>query len=255
MFKYSPRFVCSMAKKDGKDKKPANLDELLEGLRQEHSKSLDESFKAFDAFSNDENQNHLYNKIFYPAQQDLYNGIVQELDKIFGKDDKASIHKKEAEVKKAIVAGLKKYFDKTHPGVTKAINDLGMDTDEAYEHLTSHYDRQVAADGRKIPSITGLVELVKGKKNTVGHMKRQIPELTQKHIEGALGHLQGQYIQHHFSKYHPSAIAAYLKPQLEKEGFEITDKVGFARGDLGEMLQLRGQYILKKGHHYVGRKE
>ncbi|MBI2146386.1 hypothetical protein HYU22_03535 [Candidatus Woesearchaeota archaeon] len=242
-----------MAKKG--EKKPANLDELLDSLKQEHSKGLDESFKAFDAFSNEENQNHLYNNIFYPAQQDLYTGIVQELDKIFGKNDTASVHKKEAEVKRAIVAGLKKYFAKTHPAVTKAIDSLGMDADEAYEHLTSQYDRHVAADGRKIPSITGLVELVKGKKNTVGHVKRQIPELTQKHIEGALGRLQGQYLQHHFSKYHGAEIAGYLKPKLEQEGFEIKDKVGFAQGDLGEMLRLREQYILKKGHQYVGRRE
>lgn len=247
-----------MAKKDKDSKKPANLDELLDGLKQEHSKGLDESFKAFDAFNEDSNQLHLYNNIFYPAQQDLYNGIVGELDKIFGKNDTASVHKKEAEVKKAIVAGLKKYFTKVQPAVTKAIDSLGMDDDEAYEHLTGHYDRHVAADGRRIPSITGLAELVKGKKNTVGHIKRAIPELTGKHIEGALSKLGSQYVQHHFSKYHGSEIAGYIKPQLEKQGFEIKDKVGFAQGDLNEMLKIRSQYILHKGestHPYVSKKE
>ncbi len=245
-----------MAKKDKESKKPANLDELLDSLKQEHSKGLDESFKAFDAFNDEKNQNHLYNNIFYPAQQDLYNGIVSELDKIFGKDDTASIHKKEAEVKKAVVAGLKKYFAKTHPAVTKAIEDLEMNDDEAYDHLVGHYDQHVAAGGRgEIPSITELVKMVKEKKNTVGHLKREIPKLTEKHIDGALARLQNQYINHHFSKYHPIEIATYLKPQLEKEGFEIKDKVGFAHGEIGTMLGLREKYVLKKGHQYVGKKE
>src|SRR3989344_9313567 len=137
-----------MAKKDAKEKsKPKNLDELLEGLKTEHSKTLDESFKAFDEFTKEENQNHLYNNVFMPAQQDLYNGITSELDKIF-KDDNASTHNKEAEIKKAVSAGLKKYFDRVQPNITKVIKELGMDDDEAYEHLASHYDQHVGADGK-----------------------------------------------------------------------------------------------------------
>ncbi len=243
-----------MADKE-KKKKAKNLDELMDGLKEEHSKSLDESFKAFDEFSKEENQLHLYNNIFKPAQNDLYNGIVQELDKIFEKNDNTSVYNKEKEIKKAVVAGLKKYFDKTHPAVVKAIDNLAMDEDEQYDHLMGEYDRHVGADGEKIESLRAIVNLARGRKSTVAHVKKSIDEVTDKHIENALKQLTGRYLNHHFSKYNGVEIASYLKPQLEKAGFEIEDKVGFARGNLSDMLALREQYIRKKGSKYLKAKE
>ncbi len=241
---------------DKKEKKKVeNLDDLLNSLKDEHSKNLDESFKAFDEFTKEDNQLHLYNNIFTPAQQELYNGVVGELDKVFEKDDTASIHNKEKEIKKAVVSGLKKYFGKVQPSITQAIEDLGMDDEEAYEHLVGHYDRHVGADGKKVKSIGDLADLARNKKGKVGHVKKVIPELTQNHIESAMNHLINKYGNHHFSKYHGIEIASYLKPKLEKEGFEIDDKVGFAQGELNDMLELRKKYLLKKEAKYLKKPE
>ncbi|MBU0460460.1 MAG: hypothetical protein KKH52_01060 [Nanoarchaeota archaeon] len=240
-----------MAKKESK---PSSIDDLLANLKNEHSKDLDASFKAHDAFNKEENQNHLYNNIFMPAQKGLYDGIVGELDKIF-KDDSASVHNKEKEIKQAVTAGLTKYFDKTQPSITKAIKDLGMDADEAYDHLTGAYDTHVGADGKKIASIRLLATAAKNKKGKVHQVKRLIPGITDKHIDSALEQLGNQHLTHHFSKYHGAEIAAYMKPKLEKEGFEIKDKVGFARGDLGDMLELRKSILEKKDHKYLKKAE
>ena len=70
----------SMAEKKEEKKKPKNLDDFLDQLAQEHSKSLDESFKAYDEFHKDENQLHMYNRILTPAQDSLYTALVSNLD-------------------------------------------------------------------------------------------------------------------------------------------------------------------------------
>lgn len=241
-----------------KKKKAKNLDELLGQLGEEHSKDLDSSFKAWGEFNKDETQNHLYNRIFKPAQTALYEGISAELDKIFeekGGDD-ASVHNKEQEIKKAVVAGLKKYFEKTLPSVTKSMDDLGMDENEQYEHLVGAYDEHIGADGKNVIGIRALApSMARGRKNTVGHVKKFIDQITDKHIGSALGQLSEKYAAHHFSKYNGAHIAGYLKPKLEAKGFEIEDKVSYARGSLDDMLELHKSVLEGKGHKYLKKAE
>ena len=246
-----------MAGKEEK-KKPQHLDDFLKSLETEHSKSLDEAFKAHDAFSKEENQNHLYVNVFVPGQDALYTTLVTELDKAFEKKDDKKIEKQEErdKVKKAVGKALKKYFEKVQPSIGKTIDDMKMNDDEQYEFLTQTYDNHIGAGKVKgVESIReGIEKLVAGKK-TVGSIKKHTYDQKTKHIDGAMQLLNSQYITHHFSKYHPTTIAAYLKPKLEKTGFEIKDKVGYATAELGELLGIRKSAIEKEGHPYLTKKK
>ncbi len=231
------------------------MDDFFEDLKKKHSKSLDESFKAYDEFNKEENLNYFFNNIFAPAQDDLYQTIKAELDKTF-KDDGAKTAGKIKAVKKAVSTGLKKYFDGTHPSLTKIIADLGLSEDEQYEFLTKMYDEHVGAGKIKdVESIRVIEGLARDKRVTVGHIKRHVYTQKPRHAEAALKMLKAKHINHHFSKYHPAEIAAYLKPRLEKEGFEVEDKLGFATADTGELLGLRANIIKKEGHPYLRKKK
>jgi len=236
-------------------KKLGNLDDLLNGLREEHSKDLDASFKAHDEFSKDENVNHLYLNVFGAGQDALYQTISAELDKSL-RGDGTKVHGKKKEVKQAIAAGIKKYFERTQPSLTEIMRDLKMDEDEQYEYLTSMYDDHIGVGKIKgVESIRSIEKYAGDRKMTVGHIRKHVSDSRSKHAEGALQILSNKYITHHFAKYQPAAIAAYLRPQLEKAGFEVEDKVGYATADLGELLQLRKGLLEKEGHHYLKKKE
>lgn len=248
-----------MAKEDEKKKKPIkNLDDLMDSMKNEHSKDLDSSFKAWDEFSKEENQNHLYNDVFTPAQDQLYAGIKGELDKVFGKSggDEAKIQGKKKEIKKAIATGIKEYFKSTTPSYTKFMDDLKLDEDDQYDMLVKLYDEHIGVGKiQGVKSISELESLTRDKKATVGHLKKSAHLQKGKHTEGAIGMLQNHYISHHFAKYRGPEIAAYLKPHIEKAGFEIEDKLGYATADLGELLKMREAVIEKKGHHYLAKKK
>ena len=245
----------SMAEKEVK-KKATNLDEVLDELAQENSASLDQSFKAHDKFMREEHQNHLFNNVLAPAQDKLYQSISSELDKLFSGNDETKLKGKEKEIKKAVLHGLKTYFNTVQPSVTKIVDELGMTEEDQYHFLTGMYDDHIAAGKIKdVPSIRSLEEIAKNNKATVGHLKRHIYDSKAKSISGAMQLLISKNITHHFSKYHPTAIAAYLKPQIEKAGFEIEDKVGYASAELQELLGLRKSIIEKEGHAYLKKKE
>ncbi len=238
-----------------KKKKPKNLDEVLAELRESSSNNLDQSFKAHDKFSTEENQNHIYNNILAPAHDDLYGAIKGELDKVTQGDDDAKLHGKREEVKRAVTKGLKKYFEKAQPAVAKTVDDLKMDEGEQYEFLTQMYDEHVGAGKIKgVESIRGLEELVKNKKATFGHLKRHLSEQKGEHIKGAMGVLTSKHLTHHFGKYHPVQIAGYLRPHFESAGLELQDKVGYATADLGELIQLRRAIVEKEIHPYFKKK-
>ncbi|MBI2103324.1 hypothetical protein HYT55_05760 [Candidatus Woesearchaeota archaeon] len=248
-----------MPKEDEKKKKSVkNLDDLMESMRDEHSKDLDASFKAWDNFTKEENQNHLYNNVFTPAQDKLYDSIKGELDKVFGKDggDETKVLGKKKEIRKAIGIGIKEYFKGVHPSYTKFMDDLKLDEDDQYDMLVKLYDDHIGAGKIKgVRSISQLEALTRDKKATVGHIKKEIHERGAEHIKGAMGMMENQYITHHFSKYRGPEIAAYLKPHIEKAGFEIEDKLGYAISELGELLKMREAVVEKKGHPYLTKKK
>ncbi len=239
-----------------KPKKPKSIDDMFIDMQSTNSKDLDTAFKAHDSFTKEENMNHWYNNVFSPAQQGMYDAIKTELDKAFQNDDDAKTEKKKDEVKKAVTAGLKKYFDKSHPGILSRMKDLGIDEKDQYDFLTGMYDEQVGAGKIKgVDSIKAIEELAKGKKTTVGHLKKHVDESKGKYINGALTVLNSRYVQHHFNKFHPTEIAAYLKPHLDRAGFEVEDKLGYATSELSDLLQLRKSLVSGEGHPYLKKKE
>lgn len=246
-----------MAGKEEK-KKPKNLDDFLASLEKEHSTSLDSAFKAHDEFSKEENINHLYLNVFVPGQEALYGTLVKELDKIFDKKDETKVEKEadREKVKKAVTKALKSYFEKTHPTITKSMADLKMNDTEQYDFLTQMYDDHVGVGRIKgVESLKAGIEGLLGKKKSIGHIKKQVYDSRMEHLKGALSLTSSKYVTHHFGRYHPTQIAAYLKPKLEKEGFEVKDKVGYATADLSDLIGLRRGVIEKEGHPYLTKKK
>jgi len=223
-------------------KKPKNLEELFEQVRKERSDDLDKSFNYYDKHTKKENQNYLFNNIFNPAQDKMYQTLKKGLDEAF-KDDEAKVHGKSADMKKVVAKGLKDYFQSVDPGVAKAVE--GMSEDEAYEHLVHHYDAHIGA-GKDVPSIRALAEsYTKDKDATVGDIKRALSGLRETHAQAAVDNLNEHVINTHLASYRPIEIASYLKPKLEKAGIEIQDKVVFSKLGIAELI---GVYTgLEKG--------
>lgn len=246
-----------MTKKE--KKKPQHLDDFLDQLAQEHSKSLDESFKAFDEFMKEENQLHFYNNILAPAQDAMYTSLVSALDKEFDKKDETKLEKEEhhKKVKRAVGKALRTYFEKTNPHVVKAMDELKMGEEDQYEHLAGLYDEFTGADPRseKNPGIRRIIDSLTRGKMTVGHVKKSISTYRSAAAEGALTDITEKYKQHHFGKYHKTQIAAYLKPKVENEGFQIEDTLGYARMGLDDLLKMRRGIIEKEAHPYLKKKE
>ncbi len=248
-----------MAKEDEKKKKPAkDLDDLMDSMRGENSKDLDASFKALDEFTKDENQDHLYNNVFTPAQDKLYAGIKGELDKVFGKagGDEAKVFGKKKEIKKAIATGIKEYFKSTTPSYTKFMDDLKLDEDDQYDMLVKLYDEHIGVGKIEgVRSISELESLARDRKATVGRIRRLAHLQKAEHTKGALSMTHNQYVSHHFAKYRGPEVAAYLKPHVEKAGFEIEDKLSYATAGLNDLLKIRESLIEKKGHPYLAKKK
>lgn len=244
-----------MAKK--KDEKPKSIDDLLDDMRGKQAQDLDAAFKAHDTFSSEDNQNHLYNNVFAPAQDGLYSAIKDELDKAFG-DDTKKLHKDKAAVKKAVAKGLRKYFETVQPSLVKILDGMKMEEEDQYEFLVGLYDDHLGVGtirGAEKHSLRGAVDgHLKGKKS-VGDIKHHLYKQRPEQIDAAMGYLLNRHFQHHFGSYHPTQVAAHLKPQLEKAGFKIDDPLAYATEDLGDLLKLREQYIEKKGISYLKKKE
>ncbi|MEK6938499.1 MAG: hypothetical protein AABX04_05625 [Nanoarchaeota archaeon] len=248
-----------MADKKEEKKKAKNLDDILGQMAAEHSKDLDASFKAVDAFNKDENQMHLYNNILTPGQDALYNTLVSSLDKEFEKKDETKLEKKEQhdKVRKAVNKALRSYFEKTQPHVVKAMDDLKMSEDDQYQHLSSLYDEHTGGDPRNKQNhgIRAIVESLIRQKKTVGHVKQLIYNTKSAGAQGALEKLNDKYQAHHFGKYNNTQVAAYLKPKFEKEGYEIEDKLGYIQSDLDTLMKMRSSVIEKEGHQYLSKKK
>ncbi len=228
----------------------ANLDDLLHQLEGNHSKSLDEAFKAYDEIVKEEHQNHVFNMLA-PAHDKLYAAISEKLDDKF-KDDDVKPKDKEKEVKQAVAHGLKEYFKMVQPSITKVIEDLHMDEDEQYGYLTSLYDRHVGADqqGSEAKSIRRIEALAKSGKATIGRIKRDLYNMKDKHIEGALGATIQKQVSHHLAKYTPIDIARYLVPKLQEAGYDIKDKLGYATASVEELLKMRN-VLYGDAHPYL----
>jgi hypothetical protein len=235
-------------------KKPKNLDDFFKDLQNTHTPELDKAFKEYDKFNKRENTNDWYNNTFKPAQDSLYNTIKTKLDELF-ENDEAKVHGKKKDIQKAVLEGLKEYFQKIKPSLTKLMDDLDMNEDEQYEFLAAMYDEHTgaltsrAAQREGVQSIRTYVEQAKDKKATVGDIKHLLNEQAPLHMKHAIEQLRYKHQTHHLGKYHSADIAAYLKPKIEKEGFEIEDKLGYATSDIKTLLDMRSSVVEKERRH------
>jgi len=215
------------------------LDDIFEEFTKEHYKDFHKAYQAHKDFSSEDNMNELFNDLFSPAQDEMYQTIKAELDNSF-QSDRDKIHGKKKEIRKAVAAGLKKYFEKVQPSVLKRIEEMEMDEDEMYETLTGLYDRHTGAltqEGQKkgIVPIRALEDITKKKKATVGFLKKQLYIQKPQHAQAALNYLVNQHWQTHFGKYHGPTLAANMKKELEKEGYEIEDKPQYMLQDVADV--------------------
>ncbi len=239
-------------------KKSKNLDELMSQLREQHSSDLDKAFEAYEGWNKKEHQNHIYNHLLTPAQEELYKGIKDKVEEVFHEDE-AKIHNKEKEIKQVVTHGIKKYFEKAKPSVGKILEDMQMSEDEQYDFLTQFYDAHVGAEGQRggnkeIKSIRNLAEFAKDRKALAGDLVRFMAQNQGAHKEGALNALNSKHFQHHFLKFDSTELAAYLKPKFEEHGYEIDRKPEYLQADHGELLGLHQRVIEKKGHPYLRKK-
>jgi len=228
-----------------------SIDDFFKGLNEEQSKSVDQAFKYHDEWNKKENQNHLYNNIFVPALQDMYNTVVKNVAKL-GKDD-ASIYKKHKELKGATIEALKAFFKKARPSVLEAAKDI-KDEEELYERLVNLYDEYTGQNHDEGNRLSALIEQLSKKKDaTVGDYKRELHAMQADHARGGVGYLNNKKFMHHFNKYDDKhTIPEYLKAKMKKKGHTIHDNTLFYRKNLGEYLALRDNIIKGKAlpEHY-----
>lgn len=239
-----------MAKKKDEEKKINNIDDFFEDLRKKKVEKLDDAFKHYDEFTDEDNIDHYLNNMFHPAQDDLYKGVTDQLAKDF-ENDKASTHNKKKELRKAVVEGLKKYFDKVKPSVTDVIEG-DWSEDDVYDFLTQMYDDHIGAGKiRGVESIRTVEDFAKDKKGKIGRVKKHLYIQKTKHADAALKTLASKATTHFFGTYHPTEIAAHLKPHIEKAGLEIEDRVRYALHETPELIGLRQG--IRKGHWPEGK--
>ncbi len=215
-----------------------HLDDFFADLKENPSKEIKGSLKNYEEFTKEENLNDLYNKVFTPAHDKLYEKATEHLKGIGGDDTKTE--DKKEELQKAIVEGLKAYFKKVQPSIVEALEENGVDdVEEQYQFLTAQYDDHIGADVRKGEGLTGIAEtFAKSKKLTLGHLKRHLRENQTKHAQKALDVIVEKYAAHHFTKYHPVELAKYLKPHVEKAGLEVENKLRFIQLSYGELIHI-----------------
>lgn len=251
-------FLVIMAKKEEKPKHE-NLDDFIKSFEMEHSKSLDDAFKAYDSFNKEENILHYQNNVFAPGQDALYETLVKELDKSFDKKDETKLDKEEhhKKVKKAVGKALRSYFEKVMPSVVKSMDEHKMNEEDQYEHLISIYDSHTRADPRNKDhkGLRDLVDsLITGKK-TVGHVKHEIYEKKSIGIQGATVDVLKKFKEEHLGRYMPHQIGSYLKPKFEKAGRKITDPLAYLSASVDKHLEDRETYLTEGHHPYLKKKE
>ncbi len=199
--------------------------------------------KAYDTHMTDENQHKLFNEIFSPALDEFYSMLKTQLDKTF-KSDTAKVKDKLPDVRKALVEGLKKYFERAMPSALATIK--GVDDAEKQFNILAHiYDTHIlgAVPGARLPqgikSIRQYMEELKEDEDaTVGQVKEEL--YLQKTGHAIQGRQQvNQQKQFEYIVPIPAhKLAKHLRPEIEKT-HTIEDNVKYAILSHGELLQIR----------------
>ena len=237
-------FEVRMADEDGPAY--AHIGDAYKGMHKHDS--LDKALGALDEWQHVDNQTHLYNDIFKPAHDGLYDGISGALGESLG-DDTTKTFKKKSELEKAVTAGLKDFFAKANPAVLVDGFDEWDEKDQ-HEHLVHHYDDMIGVGkikGAEKYSMRGLIKGASSNRDfTVGQMKQILSQGQAGRIESAMKVLNSQYLTANLGTYQPMEIAKYLAPHIESAGFEIEDKVGFHKMGLEDLLDTRAQLVTGK---------
>jgi len=214
-------------KKKKEAKHIETIDDFLAKFDKEHSKDLGDAVEKHRAVRKEEYQNAYFNNLFTPAQHDLYNTVSTQLDEAIGEDNE-KLNGKKPELQKAIAEGLKAYFKKVRPSVTKALEGHKFDKpDDEYAFLVGMYDNHIGAkDGEGLSDIVDAYST--NKKATVGGLKRLLHTTQVKHQEGALNKMLNQHLTQYLGKYDPIGFAQHIRPKLEEAGYEVEDKIKFA---------------------------
>lgn len=215
------------------------LDDIFEDFTKKHFKDFHEAYQAHKEFTEIENLDEMFNNLFAPAQDEMYQTIKAELDNSF-ESDRDKIYGKKKEIRKAVTAGLKKYFEKVQPSILKKIEEMEMDEDEMYETLAGLYDQHTGAmtqEGQKkgIVPIRNLEVMARKKGISVGTLKKQLYSQKPRHAQAAVDYLVDKHWETHFGKYHGPTLAANMKKELEKEGYEIEDKPQYMLQDVADV--------------------
>jgi hypothetical protein len=230
-------------------KKARSVDEVLEEIHKESRHDIEKSFEDYDKHTHEDKMLSHFNDIFSPAQDELYTGVKDQLEKDF-KEDTEKLEGKKEHIQKAIVAGLRKFFEKANPSVLETM-DEGWDIEKQYKWLTGLYDSHIGADNEHSKmyrkGLSGLAEgIAKDKKFTVGHFKKHIYTSKPAHAEGAVEVLRGKIAEHFLGAHEKPKIAAYMKKEAEKHGFEPEDTYEFAIKPVNEQISMR-EFLKGKG--------
>lgn len=218
-------------------KKPMTIDDLFP------DEDIAKRLKAYDTHMATENQHKLFNEIFTPAIDEFYNMLKTQLDKTF-KNDTTKVKDKLPDVRKALVEGLKKYFERAMPSALSAIKGVD-DAEKQFDILAHIYDTHVlgAVPGARLPqgvkTIRQYVEDLKDDKDaTVGQVKEEL--YLQKTAHAIQGRQQvNQLKQLEYVVPIPAhRLARHLQPEVDKT-HTIEDDVRYATLGHGELLQIR----------------
>lgn len=241
-----------------KEKSVKHVDDFLDNLTEEHSKSIEDALKSWDKYTDSKNQNSLLNNIFHPGHDDLYNSLVKALDEEFKgeKGDETKLSKKHHDkAKKAVVKALKSYFEKVQPSVLEAVKE--MEDDDAYNHLVKMYDWNIG-DGKVKGSktLSQLMDELLASDKYVGDLKVGFYEIKANNSIAAREFLKSRYIRHHLEPHH-HRLHKYIRDELDKKGMRIKKEEipHFYASETGDLLTMRELYMKKKGHQFLEPKE
>jgi len=234
-----------------KEKKIMSIDDFTNSLESTHIKDIGTAFKEYDKYNHEDNQMHLMNNVIHPAMDNFYTAFKAELNKLSKNDDKYKVGNKHKELKKAAVAGLKKFFEKADPSVLKieGLKDI-KDDEKLYDVLVAQYDRIIGRNPGQ-QNGEGLVDIIehlsKNKKATIGHVLQHMYDARDKHSKRALSLLNQQFENHVFSKYNnsPHKVGAYVRKEMKKYNWDVVDPLEFTKKNLDDYISIR-QGVVKK---------
>jgi hypothetical protein len=124
-----------------------------------------------------------------------------------------------------------------NPDVLDVIDELGLDDDEALDHLSSLYDNMHATSQDYQP-IKGIAELTKKKDLTLGRLAKALLDRRSKDPQEAFRLLSGKYATHHLSKFDQHQLFKHAYGKVKDSDYEIDDKAQFVSQDSNSLINL-----------------